>query len=77
MDQDYCQKTIFALVVLTVIVSVLGAGLVLYEVGTAKTMSRPSQAQAQVSFEIIEPSTPAQDTNLATGYVSFEIVGGV
>jgi hypothetical protein len=74
-DQDFSRKTIFVLVLLTVIVSLLGTGLVLYEVNTAKIASRPATAQAQVSFEIIEPGTQQSATNQATGYVALEILG--
>jgi len=76
MAEDISNKTIVVLVILTVIISILGAVVVLNEVSNlkvpVKTAITEGKSTGVVSLEILPREEPAMKTS--TGQVTLEII---
>ncbi len=69
-EMDVSRTTIFVLVILTLLISILGTWTVLSQLNAATPVAADrTTASGQVSFEI----TPPPVTAAATGQVAFEI----
>jgi len=79
MAEDLSRKTIVALVLLTVIISILGTWIVLEEVNNIQIQQQPprltttSSSQGEVSLEVIGPKEKPP-ASLSTGKVTLEIL---
>jgi hypothetical protein len=75
--EDISNKTIVVLVILTVVISVLGAVVVFSEVGSIQLQSFHSHAGSEsstgkVSLEVL-PRQPTAEPTSTAGYVTLEL----
>lgn len=72
MTDDISRKTLFVLVVLTLVISFVGTWTVLSQISSGSAVQQPLPEQAssgKVQLEITPPSVPSQ----TTGQVIFNI----
>lgn len=75
MEEDISRNTLFVLVILTLVISILGTWTVLSHVDNPPMpVNRGPSDNAEVRMEITQP--PEQVVTPTTGQVTFSVVGG-
>lgn len=75
MSKDLSNETVFILAVLAILISILGAATVFYELGNIQTLDGGAQtvssSSGRISLEIVD-STPKESSS--QGQISLDVV---